>query len=134
MLPSDLPRDGATGSVTLDPVVLSERSAPEASIFRLQILGALDLRDDHGLEARAILTQPRRLALLAYLAVTAPRGFQRRDRLLAMFWPEQDDEHARAALNRGDRPRPPARAPALRAAPAAGEAGLSTIRAPAFRR
>ncbi|MGH7713573.1 MAG: BTAD domain-containing putative transcriptional regulator, partial [Gemmatimonadaceae bacterium] len=51
-------------------------------------------------ELRAVLSQPRRLALLAYLAVATPRGFHRRDRLLALFWPESDAERGRAALNR----------------------------------
>jgi len=46
----------------------------------------------------ALLGQPRRLALLAYLAAATPLGFHRRDSLLALFWPELDQEHARAAL------------------------------------
>ncbi|HYN22338.1 MAG TPA: BTAD domain-containing putative transcriptional regulator, partial [Thermoanaerobaculia bacterium] len=36
----------------------------------------------------------------AYLAVSAPRRFHRRDTLLALFWPDLDQEHARAALRR----------------------------------
>jgi DNA-binding SARP family transcriptional activator len=64
------------------------------------MLGVLDLRAADGQEVDGVLTQPRRLALLIRLAVTATNGFQRRDRLLAMFWPEHDIEHARAALNR----------------------------------
>jgi DNA-binding SARP family transcriptional activator/TolB-like protein len=47
-----------------------------------------------------VLAQPKRLALLTYLAVARPHGSHRRDRLLAMFWPDSDDEHARAALSR----------------------------------
>jgi serine/threonine-protein kinase len=50
--------------------------------------------------------QPKRLALLAYLAVATPRGVHRRDTLLALFWPDQDAESARGALRvvvtRGD--------------------------------
>jgi DNA-binding SARP family transcriptional activator len=42
--------------------------------------------------------QPKRLALLAYLAVVTPRGVHRRDTLLALFWPDQDAESARGAL------------------------------------
>ncbi|HET8650479.1 MAG TPA: BTAD domain-containing putative transcriptional regulator [Gemmatimonadales bacterium] len=53
-----------------------------------------------GEAAEAVLRQPKRLALLAYLAVANPRGFHRRDRLLALFWPELDTAHARAALRR----------------------------------
>jgi len=45
-----------------------------------------------------VLRQPKRLALLAYLAVSRPRGFHRRDTLLGLFWPELDEEHARNSL------------------------------------
>ena len=43
--------------------------------------------------------QPKRLALLAYLVLAHPRGFHRRDTLLAIFWPELDTRHARNALS-----------------------------------
>ena len=46
----------------------------------------------------ALLAQPRRLALVAYLAVATPRGLHRRDAILTLFWPELDQQHARAAL------------------------------------
>ena len=39
------------------------------------------------------------MALLAFLAAATPRGFHRRDKLLALFWPESDAPHARAALS-----------------------------------
>ena len=73
-------------------------------MVRLQILGALDLRSGDGAgpdtELRAVLAQPRRLALLAYLAIAGPRGFHRRDSVLSRFWPEDDSARARASLNR----------------------------------
>jgi serine/threonine-protein kinase len=59
--------------------------------------GATELRRD-GTDVRSVLSQPKRLALLAYLAIGAPGGFVARDRLLALFWPESDDERARNAL------------------------------------
>lgn len=62
-----------------------------------QTLGTLDLRSE-GTQVRSVLTQPKRLALLAYLAVAEPRGFHARERLLALFWPESDQERARNAL------------------------------------
>src|SRR6266702_3495651 len=64
--------------------------------FRL--LGTLHLTDAEGRELNSLLTRSRRLALLAYLAAATPRGLHRRDTLLALFWPELDQEHARAAL------------------------------------
>ncbi|HEV8509991.1 MAG TPA: BTAD domain-containing putative transcriptional regulator [Gemmatimonadales bacterium] len=67
-------------------------------MIQLRMLGALHLTDADGRDMRALLAQPRRLALLAYLAATAPRDLHRRDHLLALFWPELDQAHARAAL------------------------------------
>lgn len=42
--------------------------------------------------------QPKRIALLAYLAVSGEGAGRRRDELLAAFWPELGDEEARRAL------------------------------------
>ena len=69
-------------------------------MIEFRTLGLLDLRAPDGREIRAVLQQPKRLGLLAYLSVSAPRRFHRRDTLLALFWPELDQEHARAALRR----------------------------------
>jgi DNA-binding SARP family transcriptional activator/tetratricopeptide (TPR) repeat protein len=69
-------------------------------MLELRVLGSLDLRDSAGAEVRAVLAQPKRLALLAYLAVHGGGGFHRRDTLLALFWPESDTERARGALRR----------------------------------
>lgn len=67
-------------------------------MIRLRTLGSLDLRSSSGEELRAVLAQPRRAALLAYLALATPRGTQRRDTVLALFWPELDIDRARNAL------------------------------------
>jgi DNA-binding SARP family transcriptional activator len=69
-------------------------------MIELRTLGVVDLRDAHGAECRTVLAQPKRVALLVYLAVAQPRGFQRRDVLLALFWPELDQQHARGALRK----------------------------------
>lgn len=69
-------------------------------MLQLNVLGAVDLRAADGKELRPVLRQPKRLALLAYLALEANGRFVRRDVLLALFWPELDQEHARAALRR----------------------------------
>src|SRR5512143_1505898 len=67
-------------------------------MVRLQTLGELGLRGADGQELGALLVQPKRVALLTYLAVARPRGFHRRDSLLALLWPDHDAFHARAAL------------------------------------
>jgi DNA-binding SARP family transcriptional activator len=63
----------------------------------LYLLGRLELGPAAGAEQAAVLAQPKRLALLAYLAVAAST-YQRRDMLLALFWPELDEFSARRAL------------------------------------
>jgi DNA-binding SARP family transcriptional activator len=68
-------------------------------VIRLRTLGALDLESADGQQLSAILAQPKRVALLAYLALARPGGFQQRDTLLALFWPERDSEHARNSLS-----------------------------------
>src|SRR6266571_4606648 len=67
-------------------------------MVEFRLLGTLSLTTADGREAGSLLSQPRRLALLAYLAAATPRGPHRRDTLLALFWPELDQDHARAAL------------------------------------
>jgi DNA-binding SARP family transcriptional activator/TolB-like protein len=67
-------------------------------MLELRLLGTLDLRTPEGLEVRSILAQPKRVALLAYLALEAPGGFVRRDTLLALFWPESTTDSARGSL------------------------------------
>src|SRR5690242_3784661 len=67
-------------------------------------LGGLCLSgDDDDGRLTGLLAQPKRIALLAYLALARPRGFQSRDTILALFWPELDGRHARWALNQAIR-------------------------------
>lgn len=68
-------------------------------MIRFRTLGALDLQDGAGSRLRSGLTQPKRLALLAYLAIARPGDFHRRDTLVALLWPELDAERGRAALS-----------------------------------
>ena len=67
-------------------------------MIRVNTLGSLDVRQSDGLTATAVLKHPKRVALLAYLAVARPNGFHRRDTLLGLFWPEHDTSHARMSL------------------------------------
>ena len=68
-------------------------------MIELRALGTLVLRNAGGEDIGSVLAQPKRVALLLYLAIARPRGFHRRDTLLALLWPEQDEQHARWALN-----------------------------------
>src|SRR5918999_4221921 len=68
-------------------------------MIRLRVLGAIDLRGDDGSSIDAVLRQPKRVALLAYLAASPGGAPRRRDVIVAMFWPEADDRHARDSLS-----------------------------------
>ena len=67
-------------------------------MLRFQLLGGIELTGPDVAEAQAVLTRPKRLALLVYLALATPRGYHRRDTLLALFWPDLGLEEARRAL------------------------------------
>jgi DNA-binding SARP family transcriptional activator/Tfp pilus assembly protein PilF/TolB-like protein len=64
-------------------------------MMRVYTLGRFELMDADG---RTQPVQPKRLALLAYLAAATPRGAVRRDIVLALFWPELGQAEARRAL------------------------------------
>lgn len=64
------------------------------------MLGAVELQTAAGMALPSILVQPKRLALLAYIALSAPDGFVRRDLLLPLLWPDLDNARARNALNK----------------------------------
>ncbi len=67
-------------------------------MIELRTLGPLKLTSTNSEAVGSVLAQPRRAALLCYLALAVPRGFHRRDTLFALFWPEDDAEQARHAL------------------------------------
>jgi len=68
-------------------------------MLRLSTFGSVDLQDPEGRDLRPVLAQPKRLALLIYLAAARPFAVHRRDELLALFWPDLDDTRARDAMN-----------------------------------
>jgi predicted ATPase/DNA-binding SARP family transcriptional activator len=68
-------------------------------MIRFHTLGTLELRAADGRALLSVLAQPKRTALLAYIAVASPRGYHRRDTLLGLFWPESQSERARHSLN-----------------------------------
>ena len=72
-------------------------SAERCSVLRLRTFGGLELTRDSAPLGGAAL-QPRRLALLATLAVAGRQGLSR-DRILALLWPNVVDARGRQALS-----------------------------------
>lgn len=69
-------------------------------MIEFSILGSTKLRTKDSSFDHSFLTGPKRLALLTYLILAKPRlGFHRRDKLIALFWPERGQKSARNALN-----------------------------------
>ncbi len=66
-------------------------------MIELSVLGPHVLRGSDGREITSLPAQPKRFALLAYLALESG-GYRRRDTLVAMFWPDLDQFAARRAL------------------------------------
>lgn len=80
----------------LPPTCLNENSV--VRMISLRTLGAVGVhRIDNGTRT-AIPVQPKRLAVLAYLAAENGRS-HRRDTLLSLFWPTMDTSRARRALS-----------------------------------
>jgi DNA-binding SARP family transcriptional activator len=67
-------------------------------MIQIRLLGALELTGSDGSSVLSVLSQPKRMGILAYLVAAHPYGFHSRDKLLALFWPESDADHARNAL------------------------------------
>jgi DNA-binding SARP family transcriptional activator/TolB-like protein len=67
-------------------------------MIELTLLGLHTARDSDGRELGSLMAQPKRFALLAYLAIAGGDGYHRRDSLAAMFWPDLDQFAARRAL------------------------------------
>ncbi|MEP6729118.1 MAG: BTAD domain-containing putative transcriptional regulator [bacterium] len=64
----------------------------------LRTFGRLELVRGESPATQVLPMQPKRLALLAYVALATPRGAHRRDALLALFWPELNADDGRRAL------------------------------------
>jgi TolB-like protein/Tfp pilus assembly protein PilF len=68
-------------------------------MIELKLLGRAELRGKDGELDHSFLAGPKRLALLAYLVLNRPAGFQRRDRILPLLWPETNQKSARNSLS-----------------------------------
>jgi DNA-binding SARP family transcriptional activator/TolB-like protein len=73
----------------------NQRTIISSNPFRLRTFGGLWIEGTGGSETPVL--PPRRLALLALLAVAGPRGMTR-ERLLGILWPDRDEERGRHAL------------------------------------
>ncbi len=69
-------------------------------LFELRILGPTELLGQAPGAGEAVVRQPKRLALLAYLALATAEGFRRRDLVTALFWPELDHAQSRTYLRK----------------------------------
>ena len=58
-------------------------------MIELRVLGTLAIQSREGGPPIAAVTQPKRLALLLYLALAEPAGSHSRDSLVALLWPER---------------------------------------------
>lgn len=70
-------------------------------MIEFRVLGGVQLSAKRPGGARDAVIQPKRMALLLYLALAEPTGMHARDRLLALLWPEADEESARHSLRNG---------------------------------
>lgn len=68
-------------------------------MLELRVLGSLDFGGSDQPPLARVLSQPKRAAILVFLTLAEPRGYHRRDELLALFWPKRDERRARNALN-----------------------------------
>jgi DNA-binding SARP family transcriptional activator len=72
---------------------------PKPLGLKLFLLGGVELRGSSDAADR-LLAQSKAVALLAYLALSPGRRFQRRDTLVGLLWPELDQARARADLRK----------------------------------
>ena len=72
-------------------------TTPDRALF---LLGGIEVRGVPPDDADRLLAQSKIVALLAYLALSPPGRYQRRDRLVGLLWPDLDQAHARAALRK----------------------------------
>jgi DNA-binding SARP family transcriptional activator/TolB-like protein len=66
-------------------------------VIRIHALGGLSVRGGDGEPMAGAAGQPRRMALLAVLARAGQRGMSR-EKVLALLWPDSDDERASRAI------------------------------------
>jgi len=68
-------------------------------MVKLRLLGGVSLTEGSLAEIRSVLSHPKQMAVLVYLALEGRRGYVSRDALMGLLWPEADIAHARNTLN-----------------------------------
>lgn len=68
-------------------------------MLRFRTFGTIDLRRSGGERLSALLDQPKRLALLAFLAAHQHQGPVRREKVISVLWPDGSPASARSALS-----------------------------------
>jgi len=68
-------------------------------VLSFRTFGAIDLRREDGERLKPLLRQPKRLALLAYLAAEQSSGPVRREQILPLLWSDSAPSDARHALS-----------------------------------
>ncbi|HKH91466.1 MAG TPA: hypothetical protein VKA54_06670, partial [Gemmatimonadaceae bacterium] len=66
-------------------------------MIRIETFGGLSVRGADGRPLSGAVAQPRRMAVLAVLARAGDRGMAR-ERLVALLWPDADEDRARNNL------------------------------------
>jgi tetratricopeptide (TPR) repeat protein len=74
-----------------------DAAVTSASLW-LRVLGPVTVRRAGDPPEVSLVTQPRHVALLCYLALARPRGLHARDSIIALLWPEHDAQRGRRAL------------------------------------
>lgn len=92
-LPGRLPE----GSVEPSLPAASSMDSPTPS-HRFSVLGSIELTRQDGTVVRSVLAQPKRVALLAYLAVAGKDHPVTRDSVVGVFWPDTTEERALNSL------------------------------------
>jgi DNA-binding SARP family transcriptional activator len=67
-------------------------------MIALRTLGTPEVKGANGSLLESVMGQPKRLAMLVYLAVAGPGRSLSRDQLIGLFWPEHDEGRARSSL------------------------------------
>ena len=79
-------------ALIVDIPLWNRRKGVRHLVIRLRTLGPTDLSVGEDGGVNALLSQPKRFALLCYLAIPKPGVMFRRDTLLGVFWPEASQQ------------------------------------------